>query len=111
MKERVSTSAMMAKDSVRPVTVVSICDGMGGSALALKSVNATVDRYIAYELDTDKSIIADNANPESHVFPGIYHTVGNDVRTITEQDVMNWGTVDLLCLQPPCYDHSPLRLM
>ena len=35
-----------------PVKVLSLCDGMGGGALALQNVGANIDRYVAVEADS-----------------------------------------------------------
>lgn len=94
-----------------PVTVLSLCDGMGGGALALQNVGASIDRYVAVEVDSTKRIISDNANPSSSSFPGIDHSWKSDINDIREQDIVELGPISLLLMAPVCDDHSPLRLL
>ena len=94
---------------------LSLCDGMGCLALALKGINARVDRIIGVECDEVARVICQNANPPApeSSFPGVDHSWHTNVFEIKEQDVIDLGynSVKLLAWGAPCEDMSKLRLI
>ena len=93
------------------VSVLSICDGMGCAAMALKSCSADVDRYVAIEIDNDAKRIAQFANPREGRFPGIDHSVCSNMYHLTEQQIIDMGRIVLFIGATPCGDFSKLRLL
>jgi hypothetical protein len=92
-------------------TVLSLCDGMGCAALALQNSNAQIERYVAVELDYTARLVAQHANQVSDKFPGIDHSVANDVYHLTEQTIIDLGPIQMFIAAPPCGDFSKLRLL
>ena len=93
------------------VAVLSICDGMGCAALSLQNCNMTIDRYVAVEIDNKSKLIAQFANPKTATFPGIDHSVCSDIFEVTEQHIIDIGTINLFIGATPCGDFSKLRLL
>jgi hypothetical protein len=93
--------------------ILSLCDGMGCGALALKQVNASITRYIAVENSETSRIICDNVNPAEYDFPGVDHSWHSDVFNITEQSVreLGAGNIKQVLCGAPCQDMSSLRLL
>ena len=104
-------SGTLVKTLVSLVAVLSICDGMGCAAMALKNCSADIDRYVAVEIDDKARYIAQFANPKGARFPGIDHYVCNNMYDLTEQDVVNMGVIGLFIGATPCGDFSMLRLL
>ena len=75
---------MILKAFLTLVTVLSICDGMGCAAMALKNNSADIDRYVAVEIDSKARKVAQFANPKTDRFPGLDHSVCNDMYNLTE---------------------------
>ena len=106
------SQTMMAAVAVQCI-VLSLCDGMGCGALALKGCSATLDRYIAVEVEPAARRVAQVASPSTTTFPGIDHGWHDDVHQIQEQDIKDLGSgaIKLLLFGAPCEDMSKLRLL
>ena len=71
--------------------VLSLCDGMGCMALALRSQwkELGYTRYIAVEKDKDARAVGRTANPKDDIFPGIEHVLNclHDIFSIQEDHI------------------------
>jgi hypothetical protein len=94
-------------------TVFSVCDGMGCGAAALQECEADMSRYVAVELNEEARKIAEFANPKTTSFPGIDHSVCNDMYDITEQTIIDMGPGNIVLFLggTPCGDFSKLRML
>ena len=106
-----ASGGLILKAFLTMVTVLSICDGMGCAAMALKNNSADIDRYVAVEIDGKARKIAQFANPKTDRFPGLDHSVCNDMYNLTEQDIAEMGDIILFIGATPCGDFSMLRLL
>ena len=93
------------------VAVVSVCDGMGCAALALQNCGAEFDKYVAFEIDVQSREVCQFANPPSRTFPGVNHSVRNNIYEVTEADIAAIGQIVLFIAATPCGDFSKLRLL
>jgi hypothetical protein len=93
------------------VTVFSVCDGMGCGATSLQNCGADVTRYVAVEIDLAARTVCQFANPKTDSFPGIDHSVCNDMFDVTETMVRRMGKIGLFIGATPCGDFSKLRLL
>jgi site-specific DNA-cytosine methylase len=94
--------------------VLSLCDGMGGAAFALKSAGIDrVTKYVAVEIDPTVRAIADYAHPKDAVFPGCDRSMGHDVFDIKEKDIAGYAKNSIMMVvgTGECKDFSPLRLL
>ena len=57
---------------------------MGCGLISLRANSASVDRYLAVEIDADARAIAKNANPDKPGLPRIDHSWHNNVYNINE---------------------------
>ena len=65
--------------------VFSVCDGIGCAAQALQNAGAVdIDRYVAIEMEQKARQIAQFANPVTKTFPGIDHSVRNNMYDVAE---------------------------
>ena len=93
-------------------TVLSVCDGMGCAGVALRNVNTTdVTRYVAVENNSTARKICSHVNKRTDTFPGVDHSVVNDMYALTEQDIIDMGPIVLFVGAPPCSDFSKSRLI
>ncbi|XP_048204965.1 DNA (cytosine-5)-methyltransferase 3B isoform X2 [Perognathus longimembris pacificus] len=83
----------------RPIRVLSLFDGIATGYLVLKDLGIKVDRYVASEIC-----------PESIAVGTVKHggTIRyvNDVRSISKQNIDEWGPFDLVIGGSPCNDLS-----
>ncbi|XP_023248722.1 uncharacterized protein LOC111644192 [Seriola lalandi dorsalis] len=89
----------------RPIRVLSLFDGIATGYLVLKELGFKVQTYVASEVCED-SVAVGTVNHDGKILH-----VG-DVRFITENDIEQWGPIDLLIGGSPCNDLSivnPLR--
>ena len=98
-----------ADQHVKP-TILSLCDGMGGTGLTFKALGMR-DLYhiIGIEKSTDSRRVAKNADPEiEHGIRGVH-----DIYDLTEEDIANRPKDSIVCLSaaPECVDFTKLRLL
>ena len=104
-------------DNVEPSIVLSLCDGMGGMAMSLKSTgsDANFNRYISIEKSKVARKICQAANPPTETFPGVEHGIDgiHDISDITEEMIKGLppDSIGLVSGAPMCNDHSKLRLL
>ena len=97
--------------------VLSLCDGMGCMALALRSQwkELGYTRYIAVEIDKDARAVGRTANPKDDIFPGIEHGLNglHDIFSIQEDHIsaLPKDSIALLSFAGMCNDFSKLRLL
>ena len=93
--------------------MISLCDGIGGTLLALNTVSAAMTRYIAIENHDTTNVICNNVNGGQDGTLTPDHTWVNSVEDITEPKVKDLGAGNIrhCCFGPPCKDHSKLRLI
>uniref|UniRef100_A0A8C7S375 DNA (cytosine-5-)-methyltransferase n=1 Tax=Oncorhynchus mykiss TaxID=8022 RepID=A0A8C7S375_ONCMY len=81
----------------RPISVLSLFDGIGTGYLVLKELGFKVDKYVASEICSE-SIAVSEINHEGKII----HV--DDVRLITKEHILKWGPFDLLIGGSPCND-------
>ena len=113
----------MARSEAKPADkpadkiVLSLCDGMGCMALALRSQwkELGYTRYIAVEINKDSRAVGNAANPKDDIFPGIEHGLNghHDIFDITEDHIsaLPKDSIALLSFAGMCNDFSKLRLL
>ena len=109
---------LMARSSkTKDKIVLSLCDGMGCMALALRSrwEKLGYTRYIGIEKNKGPRKVCDAANPKGMHFPGVEHGLNghHDIFDITEDDIKSLpkDSVALLSFGAMCNDFSKLRLL
>ena len=65
---------------------------------------------VAVEIDAKSRFIFQRANPATDTFPGVDHSVANDVFELTEQHITDIGPIALCIRASPCGDFCKLRL-
>jgi hypothetical protein len=65
---------------------------------------------VAVEIGAKSRFIFQRANPATDTFPGVDHSVANDVFELTEQHITDIGPIALCIRAPPCGDFCKLRL-
>ena len=93
------------------VTVFSVADGIGCGAMSLQHCRASVDHYYACEIDPIAREICQYANPPTDDFPGVDHSVCEDLMEYNEQMIRDISPIHLLLGGTPCGDVSKLRLL
>jgi site-specific DNA-cytosine methylase len=93
--------------------VLSLCDGLGCAAIAMQKAGIPITRYCAVELNSKARSIASHASPKTDLFPGVDHSVANDINDITEKDIAAFprNSIKWLVGGPECSDFSKLRLL
>ena len=93
--------------------VLSLCDGMGCAAIAMQKAGIPITRYCAIELNPKARTIASHANPKTDHFPGVDHSLANDINDITERDIAAFprNSIKWMVAGPECADFSKLRLL
>jgi hypothetical protein len=113
-----SVSSEKAKEADAERVALSLCDGMGCLALALKDIGFKelgLTKYIAVEKDASARKVCEAANPQTDDFPGVVHGLNgrHDIFQIAEADIASiTDQPDLLIAAgPECNDFSKLRLL
>jgi hypothetical protein len=93
--------------------VISLCDGMGCAALAMQQADIPISRYCAVELNATARAISSHANPKTDHFPGVDHSLANNINDLTEKDIAAFprGAIKWFVCGPECADFSKLRLL
>ena len=60
-------------------TILSLCDGAGCGAMALKKIDCSISKHYAVEPDEIAKLVCQHANPATHKFPGVTHDWRSDV--------------------------------
>ena len=66
---------------IMQATILSLCDGAGCAAMALKKVDCAIAKYYAVEPDETSKLVCQHANPATDKFPGVNHGWRSDVFT------------------------------
>ena len=93
--------------------VLSLCDGMGCAAIAMQKAGLPITRYSAVETNNRARAISSHANPKTDHFPGVDHSLANNIDDITEKTIMAFprDSIKWLVAGPECSDFSKLRLL
>jgi site-specific DNA-cytosine methylase len=93
--------------------VLSLCDGLGCAAIAMQKAGLPITRYCAVELSSKARSIASHASPKNDLFPGVDHSLANDINNITEKDIAAFprNSIKYLVGGAECSDFSKLRLL
>ena len=102
MKKLISSiiSLLKLKKEKKGITVVSLFDGMSCAMIALDELGIKVDKYIAFEIESNPIKVSSHNNPD------IIHM--GDVKQINYEEILKicGGKVDLLIGGSPCQDLS-----
>ena len=93
--------------------VLSLCDGMGCAAISMQEAGLPITRYCAVEMNNRARTIASHASPKTDHFPGVDHSLANNIDDITEKTIMAFprDSIKWLVAGPECSDFSKLRLL
>ena len=74
-------------DSGQGITWMSLCDGMGGAALALDRIKQRVNKYIAVECDIEARKMARCVIAKLDRIDNLEQDWHQDINHITEEDI------------------------
>ena len=93
-------------DNDQPLEIgnqILLCDGMACGFMAMDEVGIAHNGYYAYELNQAAKKTA------KHACPAKNHSLGDDVMSITEHTMRDWGHVSSMFIAAPCNDLTNLR--
>ena len=93
--------------------VLSLFDGIGCVAYAMRQLGVPIESYIGCDIDSDTMNtlgVAELFNPKGEGFPGITRIAQANAFAITEEVIKALGRIDLVVGGPPCKDLSKARM-
>ncbi|RPG35949.1 MAG: hypothetical protein CBB72_005020, partial [Muricauda sp. TMED12] len=90
---------------------VDLCSGISCLAMVAKRLRIKPSKYFAVENSADAKKVAKTVHGPNSDFPNIDYSWKSDLLSITEQDVIAFGKVNMVGMGAPCQDHTRLRLL